>query len=165
LDDKSNVVAEVDWTRIPLDKPTSSAPDWYNSYSPMAVFHSSASRLLMKVRVFPVHVESAGKAEMESASFAKDVSINLPRGDKEPIKIGVILDTKTQGFYVPEGQKLQDVLVQNNINPLHVAKAVKRSPEGNYYDVTHVFVTHIGQAEAKTSIGRCTRRRGRLYCQ
>src|SRR4029434_5976706 len=100
--DKSNVVAKHDWTRIPPDKPTSSAPDWYNSYSELEFFHSSASSLLMKVWVFPVHYMNTGQAEMERASFAKDVSVNLPRDAKGHIeghiKIGVSLAAKTQGF-------------------------------------------------------------------
>lgn len=165
LDDKSNVVAEVDWTRIPPDIPTSSAPDWYNSYSRTMAFHSSASRLLMKVWVFPVNAANAGKAEMESASFAKDVSINMPRGDKGHIKIGVNLAAKTQTFHVPEGQKLQNVLVQNKINPFHVVKVSQPKPEAKYFEVTYVFAVDIGQAEAKTNIATCKRRGRRIYCQ
>jgi hypothetical protein len=149
LDDKSNVVAEQDWTRIPPDMPTRTAPHYYNSYSKMMAFDSSASRHLLKVWVFPVHYITAGKAKMDEASFTKDVSVNLPRGDKEPIKIVVLLAAKTQGFYVPEGQKLQDVLVQNRINPYHVAKSVKRRPDGTYYDVTYVSLEGIVQALEK----------------
>jgi hypothetical protein len=166
LDDKSNVVAEHDWTRIPPDKPTSSAPDWYNSYSEIEFFDSSASRLLLKVWVFPVNAPNAGKAEMDNASFAKEVSVNLPRGAKGHIKIGVNLAAKTQTFHVPKGQTLQNVLVQNKISPFHVVKVSPPKPEADYYDVTHVFLEDIGQAEAKTMItGSCKLRRGRIYCR
>jgi len=153
FDDKSNVVAEADWTRIPPDIPTSSAPDYYNSYSEIVFFHSSASRLMIKVRVFPVHYTSAGKAEMESASLGKDVSVNLPR-DKQDIKIAVILAAKTQRFHVPAGRTLREVLVQNKINPLHVAKAYKPQPHANYHDVTYVVLDGVVHAQEKTSIGR-----------
>jgi hypothetical protein len=153
VDDQSNLIADVDWTRIPPDRPASSAPDYYNSYSTPVPFHSAASRLVVKVRVFPVHYMSVGKAEMERASLGKDVSVNLPPGHKGLIKIGVILAAKTQRFHVPQGQTLRDVLVQNNITPFHVAKAYKPQPEANYHDVTYVVLEGIVHAREQTSIG------------
>jgi hypothetical protein len=90
---------------------------------------------------------------MESASLGKDVSVNLPR-DKQDIKIAVILAAKTQRFHVPAGRTLREVLVQNKINPLHVAKAYKPQPHANYHDVTYVVLDGVVHAQEKTSIGR-----------
>jgi hypothetical protein len=154
--DSKDTVAQDGWTRVPPDQ-NATSPIFY-SESELTFFRSPESDFVLQFRSFPFHYDTVSEADMDQAAFGDAKILHVPKGYKGDIVIGVYFGATTTTISVPTGQTIRDVLVQNGINPYHVAKVsdpkpIKDYPSGNVtgnsYDIRRFTLVSIAQDQPK----------------